>query len=116
VTVDQFDTSPEGRRAYLDELNSRMDGRSLIERLAAAERDVAGCEEDLHQAVTQLSVTTYAVTHTEDGRERSVSEEGSIELVEAQRVEFRTRQRYEAALAELHGLLSEYDLDLGGLG
>jgi hypothetical protein len=103
------DMSPEGRAAYLRELDVQMAaGPTLAEDFSRAEAALAGSEEDWHLAAAHLRVLQYDVSHTADGRERSVNTGGDQELAEAERVELRTRDRYDAARSRLNQLLAEF--------
>ena len=71
--------------------------------LGRAEEDAAEAEEDWTAAAARLRAVRHDASRT-----RSLSDEGAAELTEAERDEFRTHQRYEAARAKLNAALEEY--------
>lgn len=89
----------------------RFPGRSEAE-LIRAEAEVAAAEEDSERATTRFWDVRYRVTHTEDGRERSLSDEGARELTEAERGWLRARGRYDRARGHLDDLMQQrYEID-----
>ena len=77
--------------------------------MTQAGETLAAAEEDGQNAVDALRIVRYGRTHAAGGQSRSLTDEGSREVVEAEGAEWRTRQRYGAATAAMTGLLRQYD-------
>lgn len=108
------DSSPEGRRAFLED----HDGRSgpppvgdWIERIADAERFAEQCEADLDEARDQLSYARHAI-RSEHLDQRDLDPETRHRYVEYQQAEERWRRRAEVAeraQARLNRLVGDFD-------
>jgi hypothetical protein len=67
--------------------------------MTQAGETLAAAEEDGQNAVDALRIVRYGRTHTAGGQSRSLTDEGSREVVEAQR----RRVAHQAALRRRHG-------------
>ncbi|HTT53951.1 MAG TPA: hypothetical protein VMH35_21360, partial [Streptosporangiaceae bacterium] len=92
----------DARAGRLGDLPSAV----LLER---AERDLAGAEEDLDEAKADYRDVRYRRSHTADGRERSVSGEGELEVGQAARRVAEATEVWEDCLSYRNELLAERD-------